>query len=136
MTEVHMKLEPDGMPKTTAELVDYLRTMACVDERGLRRLPNYLDDQVFDAAADLIEKLMTDTPSPPKMVGVCIPSLVEAIAKLCEETAMQSASGRSTEKRYSIYTAGQADLVASNTHPGMGYAALIREKFARQGAGS
>lgn len=56
MIEVHLKLEPDHMPKTTAELVDYLRTMSCVDyDTGLRRMPNFVDDQVFDGAADLIE---------------------------------------------------------------------------------
>ena len=56
MVEVHLKLEPDHMPKTTAELVEYLRTMACVDyDTGLRRMPNYTDDEVFKAAANIIE---------------------------------------------------------------------------------
>lgn len=54
---------------------------------------------------------------------------IENIAKLCEETAMQSASGKSKEKRYSIYTLGHAEMTANNSHPGMGYAALIRERF-------
>lgn len=52
----------------------------------------------------------------------------ERCAKLCEDIAMQS-GGALTEKRYSIYTVGSADMAANNVHPGMGYAALIREGF-------
>lgn len=44
-------------PQTPDEIVEYLRTEACVDERGMRRLPNWIDDEVFEAAADLIDKL-------------------------------------------------------------------------------
>ncbi|KNY13630.1 hypothetical protein AKG11_28260 [Shinella sp. SUS2] len=56
MIEVHLKLEPDHMPKSIAQLVEYLRTMACVDyDTGLRRMPNYTDDEVFSAAAGIIE---------------------------------------------------------------------------------
>lgn len=45
------------VPHTPDEIVEYLRTEACVDERGMRRLPNWIDDEVFDAAADLIDRL-------------------------------------------------------------------------------
>ena len=44
---------------TPYEIVDYLRELACVDERGLRRLPNSLDDKVFNAAANIIEFITT-----------------------------------------------------------------------------
>lgn len=54
-TIVHLKATP--VPSTPAEIVEYLRECACVDDRGLRRLPNWLDDEVFDAAARLIEEL-------------------------------------------------------------------------------
>lgn len=64
MGEIHIKVEADHMPKDTAELVEYLRTMICVDDRGMRRLPNYVDDQVCDAAADLIERLLAERAPP------------------------------------------------------------------------
>lgn len=54
--EVHMRLVQDHMPQSVEELVEYLRTMACVDyETGYRRMPNYVDDEIFAMAANLIE---------------------------------------------------------------------------------
>lgn len=53
---VHVVVEPDHSPKDARELVDYLRTMACVDpESGRRRMPRPVDDEVFERAANLIE---------------------------------------------------------------------------------
>jgi hypothetical protein len=48
------------VPATPAEIIEYLRECACVDDRGIRRLPNWLDDEVFDGAADLIYRLVAD----------------------------------------------------------------------------
>jgi hypothetical protein len=59
MAEIYIKLVPENMPKSIEELVEYLRTMICVDDRGMRRLPNYVDDEVCHAAADLIERLIS-----------------------------------------------------------------------------
>lgn len=44
------------VPETPKEVVEFLREEACVDERGMRRRPNWLDDEVFNRAAQLIEK--------------------------------------------------------------------------------
>lgn len=57
-TIVHLKTT--HVPSTDAEIVDYLRECACVDDCGLRRLPNWLDDEVFDAAANMIELLTSE----------------------------------------------------------------------------
>lgn len=58
MGEVHIKLINDHMPESVPELVEYLRTMACVNpDTGYRRMPNYVDDEVFDAAASEIERM-------------------------------------------------------------------------------
>lgn len=56
MGEIHIRIEADHAPTTIPELIDYLRTMACVDfETGRRVMPRFIDDEVFDRAADLIE---------------------------------------------------------------------------------
>ncbi len=56
MGEMHLILTDDHMPEDTADLVDYLRTMSCVDpDRGTRRMPTATDDAAFDMAADRIE---------------------------------------------------------------------------------
>ncbi|WP_368649686.1 hypothetical protein [Brucella intermedia] len=56
-----VELRATPVPTTPAEIVDYLRECACVDDRGLRRMPNWLDDEVFNAAADMIEKYSDST---------------------------------------------------------------------------
>ncbi|TQX91258.1 hypothetical protein EQW76_00515 [Rhizobium sp. rho-13.1] len=63
MGEVHIKLVDDQTPETVEDLISYLREMICVDEQGMRRMPNYVDDEVCNAAADLIEKLLAN-PTP------------------------------------------------------------------------
>lgn len=58
MGTVEIRLVEDHTPKTVEDLVEYLRTMACVHpEKGTRQLPTNTDDAVFDMAADTIEKL-------------------------------------------------------------------------------
>lgn len=85
MGEIHIKLEPDHMPKDTAELVEYLRAMICVDDHGMRRLPNYVDDQVCDAAADLIEKLLAErAPPETNLVGEPVGEIVAASTPAAE----------------------------------------------------
>lgn len=88
---------------------------------------------LYGEARDEIERLSTlysnaiaRAEKAEEALRVAVLAECERCAKLCEEIAMQS-GGSLNEKRYSIYTAGSADMLASNVHPGMGYAALIRE---------
>lgn len=57
MHTIHISIDHEDAPKNASEVVKYLREMACVDpETGHRRLPTYIDDEVFLAAALYIER--------------------------------------------------------------------------------
>lgn len=55
-TEMYLTM----VPSTPDEIVEHLRENVCVNQRGIRCLPTRVDDEVFDAAANMIERLSGD----------------------------------------------------------------------------
>jgi hypothetical protein len=52
---VTIKVDAEEAPESIEEIIDYLRTMACVHPvTGNRCMPTEVDDEVFDLAADLL----------------------------------------------------------------------------------